>query len=160
MQGLMAWMCGVRLPGLHAGATGAPGLVARRPGGEPATEEGDIRSKRMVILVVDGCIISSVAQAFESLGYEISRAQGLTGALACIAHDRPSLIVVCGLPVVDTYRALRRATGTPILALLTRAEEGDVLDILEAGADDCQPASIGKLEVLKRGQALLRRAGW
>ena len=118
---------------------------------------GRVLRKRIVIIMTDGCIINSVAQALEQAGYEIRSLRGLPGALEGIRRDRPSLVVACGLPDADTYRALREATGAPILALVTEATEADILDVLEAGADDCQPASIGNQEIVLRVRTLLRR---
>jgi len=48
-------------------------------------------------------------------------------------------------------------TSVPILALLPQPTDLDVLNALEAGADDCQDASIGTSETILRARALLRR---
>jgi CheY-like chemotaxis protein len=115
--------------------------------------------KTIVMILLDESTINSSAQALERAGYEVCTVSGLCGASEAVRQIHPSLIIVCGgIPVTRACQALRDATTVPILALLTKASEADMLATLEAGADDCQPASIGAQEVLMRTRVLLRRS--
>jgi CheY-like chemotaxis protein len=115
--------------------------------------------KTIVMILLDEGTINSSAQALERAGYEVSTVSGLCGALEATRQSHPSLIIVSGgIPVTRACQALRDATTVPILALLTTASEADMLAALNAGADDCQPASIGAQEILMRTRALLRRS--
>ena len=113
--------------------------------------------KTIMMIIMDGCIVNSTAQALQAAGYEVRMVRGLPDALESLWQAPPSLIIVCGRPATHTYLALRNTTDAPILALLTPATEADMLEALEVGADDCQPATIGNQEVLMRVHTLLRR---
>ncbi len=116
-----------------------------------------ILPKTILMLIMDGCIASSTAQALQAAGYEVCMVRGLPEALERMRQAPPSLIIVCGRPAAHTYLALRNATDAPILALQIPAAEADMLKALEVGADDCQPASISNQEILMRIRTLLRR---
>jgi len=56
-----------------------------------------------------------------------------------------------------TCRRIRAASSTPIVALGSAAEETDIAQTLEAGADDYVTAPLGAGELAARIRALLRR---
>jgi DNA-binding response OmpR family regulator len=77
----------------------------------------------------------------------------------------PSIIVLdCMLPGVDGFtiaRALREAERyTPILMLTARSRPQDILEGLEAGADDYLPKPFDLSILLVRIKSLLRRTAW
>jgi DNA-binding response OmpR family regulator len=79
--------------------------------------------------------------------------------------DRISVIVLdCMLPGTDGFsiaRALRDARRfTPILMLTARSRPEDVLEGLEAGADDYLPKPFDLSVLLARVKSLLRRSTW
>ena len=79
--------------------------------------------------------------------------------------DSPSIIVLdCMLPGADGFaitRALREAERyTPILMLTARSRPQDVLEGLEAGADDYLPKPFDLNILLVRIKSLLRRTAW
>ena len=117
---------------------------------------------RKYILVAEtgGCIISHVIRALQAASYVVDTFRSSSEALDGIQQAEPLLIIVCGTSAGDTSRMLRSASSAPILALVPDAGLGaevDVLSALDAGADDCQVASIGEREVLQRVRVLLRR---
>lgn len=115
--------------------------------------------KTVIMILLDGGSINSDTEALERAGYVVRTVSGLNNALEATRQSHPSLIIVCGgIAVTRACQALRDATTVPILALLTKASEADMLAALNAGADDCQPASIGAEEVLMRARVLLRRS--
>ncbi len=79
--------------------------------------------------------------------------------------DAPSIIVLdCMLPGADGFaiaRALREAQRyTPILMLTARSRPQDILEGLEAGADDYLPKPFDLSILLVRIKSLLRRTAW
>jgi DNA-binding response OmpR family regulator len=79
--------------------------------------------------------------------------------------DRISIVVLdCMLPGADGFtivRALREAQRfTPILMLTARSRPEDVLEGLEAGADDYLPKPFDLNILLVRIKSLLRRTAW
>ena len=79
--------------------------------------------------------------------------------------DKISVIVLdCMLPGTDGFaitRALREAQRyTPILMLTARSHPGDILEGLEAGADDYLPKPFDLNILLVRIKSLLRRTAW
>jgi len=80
-------------------------------------------------------------------------------------HDRIGVILLdCMLPGADGFaitRALRQAARyTPILLLTARSRPEDVLEGLEAGADDYLPKPFDLSILLVRIKSLLRRTAW
>jgi CheY-like chemotaxis protein len=128
------------------------------PAIDPVRPSQQVLHKRVILIAMEGCRINENARALERAGYEVRIMSGLCDALEAARQSHPSLFIVCGgMTVTRTCLALRDTTNAPILALLTEASEADLLAILDAGADDCQPASIGAQEVLMRTRVLLRR---
>src|SRR6185437_11011313 len=81
------------------------------------------------------------------------------------SSETPSIIVLdCMLPGVDGFaiaRALREAERyTPILMLTARSRPQDILEGLEAGADDYLPKPFDLSILLVRIKSLLRRTAW
>ncbi|HEY4381238.1 MAG TPA: response regulator transcription factor [Acidobacteriaceae bacterium] len=79
--------------------------------------------------------------------------------------EKPGVIVLdCMLPGTDGFaiaRALREAQCyTPILMLTARARPEDVLEGLEAGADDYLPKPFDLNILMVRIKSLLRRTAW
>ena len=79
--------------------------------------------------------------------------------------ETPSIVVLdCMLPGADGFaiaRALREAERyTPILMLTARSRPQDILEGLEAGADDYLPKPFDLSILLVRIKSLLRRTAW
>jgi DNA-binding response OmpR family regulator len=100
----------------------------------------------------------------ERAGYRVIDAADGAAALAAIAREQPSLIVLdIMLPEVDglsVLRALRRTSRTPVIVLSARGTVGDRIEGLETGADDylAKPFSPAEL-VVRVGRVLERTAG-
>jgi CheY-like chemotaxis protein len=169
MHSVMDWMRAKRvvIPGVWAHRSdrlAVSGTATSRQGRgnlptDPSRPDQRVLRKTLVMILLDEGTINSSAQALERAGYEVSTVSGLRGALEATRQSHPSLIIVCGgIPVTRVCQALRDETTVPILALLTKASEADMLAALNAGADDCQPASISAQEILMRTRVLLRRS--
>jgi DNA-binding response OmpR family regulator len=89
----------------------------------------------------------------------------LLAATAPGSPDAPSIVVLdCMLPGADGFaitRALRDAGRyTPVLMLTARSRPEDILEGLEAGADDYLPKPFDLSILLVRIKSLLRRTAW
>jgi two-component system, OmpR family, response regulator len=142
---------------LRRGRPEQPGSV--RPAEQPGQTQPALRT-RILIVNSGQCGMSRVAQTLENAGFEVSIVLGWPHAMASVQQNPPSLILVCSQPSAAPTRMLRSATRAPILALLVEAGESAVIEVLAAGADDCQPASIEPREVVMRVRVLLRRSEW
>lgn len=106
---------------------------------------------------IQGGAHNHLAEALSAEGYDVCTVQQASETTEKLRQEHPSLIIVCGAAASEACSALRRVTSVPILALLPQPTDLDVLNALEAGADDCQDASIGTSETILRARALLRR---
>ena len=111
----------------------------------------------------DPGIRAAVVRALIARGHAVdSAASGLDG-LQKLLSERPEVVVLdLGLPDVPGERLLgmiRAADTTPVLVATARDDEGLIVRLLDAGADDyvVKPYSPEQLEA--RMRAVLRRAG-
>ena len=117
------------------------------------------------ILVVDddAKIVRLVRTYLEREGYGVSEANNGRSALAAVALEQPSLIVLdIMLPEVDglsVLEALRRTSKTPVIMLSARGAVEDRIEGLELGADDYLPKPFSPAELVVRVKRLLERAG-
>lgn len=99
----------------------------------------------------------------EASDYRVAEAETGREALRLAAVERPDLIVLdLGLPDMDgndVIRGVRQWSRTPIIVLSVRAEEGDKVAALDAGADDYLTKPFGMAELLARVRVALRHAG-
>ncbi|MGB9671382.1 MAG: hypothetical protein ACPLXR_09590 [Halothiobacillaceae bacterium] len=100
----------------------------------------------------------SLAQSLARLGLEGRVVRGAGAALALLGQVGPAAVIVVGPVHAETYRALRRATPVPLLALDPQADDEQVLAAFAAGVDQFQAGPITPDEVAARVEALLRRA--
>ncbi|MBH0239060.1 response regulator [Methylobrevis albus] len=118
------------------------------------------------ILVVDdeAPIRRLLRVALEAEGYGVIEAGTAREGLAMAAREAPALVVLdLGLPDADGLTVLRDLRGwspVPVLILSVRADEGDKVEALDAGAQDYVVKPFGVKEFLARVRGLLRdRAG-
>src|ERR1700743_700504 len=100
-------------------------------------------------------------------GYRTHHEADGDAALAYLLNPGENIAAVvldCMLPGADGFtivRALREAQRyTPVLMLTARSRPEDVLEGLEAGADDYLPKPFELSILLMRLQSLMRRAAW
>ena len=93
--------------------------------------------------------------------YEATTAQDGTTALEMAARVPPDAVLLGmdlpDLPGIEVIRGLRGWTSLPIIALSRRAEFGEKVAALDAGADDYVIKPFSMEELLARLRAVLRR---
>jgi DNA-binding response OmpR family regulator len=115
------------------------------------------------ILVVDDDpkIVRLVRTYLEREGFHVVEAADGRSALAAIAVEAPSLVVLdLMLPQVDglaVLRAVRRTDRTPIIVLSARGTTADRIAGLAEGADDYLPKPFSPAELVLRVRRVLER---
>lgn len=94
--------------------------------------------------------------------FEVIEASTGEEALASDAVQRANIAVVDlrlpGMNGIEVVRGLRKLTDIPIVILTAHGESGDVVEGLEAGADDFLTKPIAGRELVARIRAILRRS--
>lgn len=114
------------------------------------------------ILVIDdeAPIRRFLRVALEAEGYGVLETGTAREGLAMAAREAPALVVLdLGLPDADGLSVLREIRGwspVPVLILSVRADEGDKVEALDAGAQDYVVKPFGVKEFLARVRGLLR----
>jgi DNA-binding response OmpR family regulator len=119
---------------------------------------------RLLIAEDDAGIIEPLSRALVREGYEVEAVGDGRDAVARAAGQPPDLLILdIGLPGLDGLEVCRRVRealpSVPILILTARDEELDLVEGLDAGADDYVVKPFRVAELLARVRALLRRGG-
>jgi DNA-binding response OmpR family regulator len=145
------------------------GRAAVRSGRKGETKA--LKSPLVAVIEDEEHLAQGLLFNLEAEGYRIYLETDGDAALAYLlaapqtGPDKISVIVLdCMLPGTDGFaiaRALREAQRyTPILMLTARARSEDILEGLEAGADDYLPKPFDLNILLVRIKSLLRRTEW
>ena len=116
------------------------------------------------VLVVDDDlqILRALRINLTAHGYDVTVADSGAAALRAAADAQPEVVVLdLGLPDLDgteVIAGLRGWSAVPIIVLSARAESGDKVRALDAGADDYVTKPFGMAELLARLRAAVRRA--
>ena len=119
------------------------------------------------ILVIDDepQIRRVMRTALTATGYEVSDARSGEEAVEKLGDERFDLILLDvnlpGMSGLEACRVIRRETlvpDVPIIMLTVRNAEKDIVEALDAGADDYVVKPFGTPELLARIRAALRRA--
>jgi DNA-binding response OmpR family regulator len=117
---------------------------------------------RLLVVDDDDDLRSLVRGLLTRAGFEVLEAAAGRAALRVLHAERPALVVLdVGLPDLDGWQVLERIrdlSDLPVIMLTARDEELDRVRGLRAGADDYVVKPFGRLELLARIEALLRRA--
>jgi DNA-binding response OmpR family regulator len=122
----------------------------------------------MKILVVedDRVVADLIVFTLRRAGYEAVMANDAVSALRRWQEDQPGLILLdINLPgtpdLKDGFaicKRIRKESDLPIILLTVRGEEDDIVNGLEAGADDYILKPFSPRQLVARIQAVLRRA--
>ena len=119
------------------------------------------RSGRILLVEDDGRIRASTRLALEEDGFEVEEAESAETALELFA-DHPADVVLLdvmlpGMDGLECCRQLRRMSSVPVIMVTARTDTHDVVEGLEAGADDYVTKPFVTTELAARIAALLRR---
>lgn len=119
---------------------------------------------RILVVEDEPAIAELIAINMRHAGYEVTVAASSDQAQAAVDGVLPDLVVLdwmlpgqSGLALAKSWRAQARTRELPIIMLTARAEEGDKVSGLDAGADDYLTKPFSTSELLARIRAVLRR---
>lgn len=120
---------------------------------------------KILIVEDDPHILLGLEEILKSDDFEIVSCNRGDAALAAVAKNKPSLIVLdVMLPGASGYDICKQLRGkkisTPILMLTAKGQEIDKVIGLDVGADDYVTKPFGVRELLARIHALLRRGNF
>ncbi len=131
--------------------------------GSERSPGGGTGSARVLTIEDDDDVRLMLRMSLEDAGFEVSEAPTAFDGLARFAADRPDLVLVdLKLPDrsgFDVCRALRQTSGVPIIIVTANESSSDVVNGLDAGADDYVTKPFNPVELTARIRALLRRSG-
>jgi two-component system KDP operon response regulator KdpE len=134
-----------------------PANEAQRPSRPRALQ------KRILLVDDDEGIVAAVGPALALHGYEVTTAVDGIEALAAFDSDEPDLVLLDlmmpRLGGLEICRRIRESSSTPIIVLSVKGGEGDIVSVLDLGADDYLVKPFRLSELRARISAVLRRAG-
>jgi two-component system KDP operon response regulator KdpE len=127
------------------------------------TSESTVAAMRVLIIDDDPAVRETYASKLASAGYEVLVAADGVDGLRVFHEEQPDLVVVdMVMPEMDGLTVVRRVrefSQTPILIFTAQAtQEDEIIEGLEAGADEYLVKPVRLNEFAARIQALLRRA--
>jgi two-component system, OmpR family, response regulator MprA len=120
---------------------------------------------RLLVVDDDPSLREALALVLDLNGFEVTTACDGREAIRTLVEAPPDAVVLDvlmpGLDGLEVCRRMRAAGDrTPVLMLTARAEVGERVEGLEAGADDYLAKPFAREELVARLRALLRRTGW
>jgi two-component system phosphate regulon response regulator PhoB len=119
---------------------------------------------RVLVVEDESAIAELISINLRHAGYEVVIAGTADQAQAQVDGVLPDLVVLdwmlpgqSGLVLAKRWRGQTRTRDLPIIMLTARAEEGDMISGLDAGADDYLTKPFSTNELLARIRAVLRR---
>lgn len=118
--------------------------------------------KRILLVDDDEGIVAAVGPALAVHGYEVTTAPDGVEALSAFENDEPDLVLLDlmmpRLGGLEICRRIRETSTTPIIVLSVKGGEGDIVSVLDQGADDYLVKPFRLSELRARISAVLRRA--
>jgi two-component system phosphate regulon response regulator PhoB len=119
---------------------------------------------RVLVVEDESAIAELISINLRHAGYDVTIASDADQAQIEIDGVLPDLVVLdwmlpgqSGLVLAKRWRGQARTRELPIIMLTARAEEGDMISGLDAGADDYLTKPFSTNELLARIRAVLRR---
>jgi two-component system KDP operon response regulator KdpE len=116
------------------------------------------------ILVVDDepRVVRLVSEVLKAVGYQVIAAASGEPAIGMVALEQPDLVLLDillprGPDGYEICRRIREFSEVPVIMLTAKAQEGDVLNGFDAGADDYLTKPFSAKELVARVKAVLRR---
>jgi len=139
-------------------------MRADRYGGCRPLKGDTFRLVAQLLLVEDDAAIrGALIRALSERGHAVTSMPSAMAALQHVLDAPPDLILLdLGLPDMGGYEALRmmRAiSSVPVVVITARDDEGEIIRVLDAGADDYVVKPFGAGQIDARIRAVLRRTG-
>lgn len=116
---------------------------------------------RILVVDDDTAIAEMIGIVLRGQGFEVVTAPDGASALDAFDRMRPDVVLLDlmlpGMDGIEVCRELRRRSGVPIIMLTARTDTADVVEGLEAGADDYLTKPFETDELVARIKARVRR---
>jgi two-component system phosphate regulon response regulator PhoB len=119
---------------------------------------------RVLVVEDESAIAELISINLRHAGFEVTLAASATAAQYEVDRVLPDLVVLdwmlpgqSGVALARQWRSAARTKELPVIMLTARAEEGDKIAGLDAGADDYITKPFSTNELLARIRAVLRR---
>jgi two-component system, OmpR family, phosphate regulon response regulator PhoB len=119
---------------------------------------------RILVVEDESAIAELISINLRHAGFEVTLAGSATAAQYEVDRVLPDLVVLdwmlpgqSGVALARQWRSTARTKELPVIMLTARAEEGDKIAGLDAGADDYITKPFSTNELLARIRAVLRR---
>ena len=116
---------------------------------------------RILVVDDDQAIAEMVGIVLRGRGFEVATSPDGASALEAFPRLRPDLVLLDlmlpGMDGIEVCRRIRRESGVPIIMLTARTDTADVVEGLEAGADDYLTKPFEPEELVARIKARVRR---
>lgn len=92
----------------------------------------------------------------------VAVATAMEGVHGAVSGDHDVVVLDLALPDVDgteALRMIRAVSGIPVVVATARDDEADIIDVLDAGADDYVVKPFSSDHLAARIRAVMRRAG-
>jgi DNA-binding response OmpR family regulator len=162
---------GVPVRSTGSNATDASAMLASVAAHHPSTgsttrdlitRHSTVQPMAVILLIEDDRIIAAaLSRSLTDAGHLVRAAGTAADALKMVNDDRPDLVILdLGLPDIDgadALRMMRSVSDVPVIVATARRGEGEIIKLLNLGADDyvTKPFSAG--HILARVNAVLRR---
>jgi two-component system KDP operon response regulator KdpE len=116
------------------------------------------------ILVVDDAprVVRLVTEVMKAAGYSVVAAVNGESAIEMVAVEQPDLVLLDillppGIDGYETCRRIREFSSVPVIMLTAKAQESDLLQGFDVGADDYLTKPFSAKELIARVKAVLKR---
>lgn len=116
------------------------------------------------ILVVEDAprVVRLVTEILEAIGYQVVAACNGESAIDMMALEQPDLVLLDillgeGPDGYEVCRRIREFSDVPVIMLTAKAQDSDILQGFDAGADDYLIKPFNAKELVARVRAVLRR---
>ncbi|WP_106507126.1 MtrAB system response regulator MtrA [Brachybacterium timonense] len=117
---------------------------------------------RILVVDDDQAIAEMVGIVLRAKGFDVVTTPDGASALESFEHLAPDVVLLDlmlpGIDGIEVCRRLRRDSDVPIIMLTARSDTADVVEGLEAGADDYLTKPFEPEELVARIKARVRRA--
>lgn len=118
-------------------------------------------SKKILVVDDEVKIVEVIKSYLENSGYSVFTAYSGKDGINLFEMEKPSLLILdLMLPDISgevICREIRKKSRVPIIMLTAKAEEEDILEGLDIGADDYVTKPFSPKQLIARVAALLRR---
>ena len=119
-------------------------------------------SEKILVVEDEPRVIKLVSEVLKAVGYQVITATSGQLAIEMVALEQPDLVLLdillpYDLDGYEVCRRIREFSQVPIIMLTAKAQEIDVLQGFNMGADDYLTKPFSAKELLARVRAVLRR---